>query len=422
MPKIIEVENLTKKFIISHELPERYNSLGDTINKKFKKIISANHSKNLNPTKEEFFALRDVSFSVNEGETIGIIGRNGAGKSTLLKILSRITEPSGGKISLGGRIASLLEVGTGFHPELTGRDNIYLNGSILGMSRNEIRSKFDEIVDFAGIEKFLDTPVKRYSSGMFVRLAFSVAAHLEPEILVVDEVLAVGDIEFQKKCLNKMKDLTGKSNRTVLFVSHNIGAIRSICQRGILLKDGILIADDNVEKVVQLYLENETGDGGKKDLSNIKRLPKYSPLPCIKTGWIESQEHGISNEIFMGHPFKICFEFEADREIYDPVPGIEIITNYGDGIANVTSRHLGIKFSDKKKGVVEFNFDNIPLMPGTYYITLQLYENVSSYVDIVYSALKLIIHPFNKYGGSTQLFMNGTLVALNPQKIDILTF
>ena len=201
----------------------------------------------------DFWALRDVSFDVQQGEVLGIIGRNGAGKSTLLKILSRITEPTAGRVTLRGRVASLLEVGTGFHPELTGRENIFLNGAILGMSRAEIRRKFDEIVAFAEVEQFLDTPVKRYSSGMYVRLAFAVAAHLEPEILVVDEVLAVGDAEFQKKCLGKMGEVA-KGGRTVLFVSHNMAAIRRLCSRVILLKNGRITQSGNVNQCIDTYL------------------------------------------------------------------------------------------------------------------------------------------------------------------------
>jgi len=203
--------------------------------------------------KEEFWALKDVSFTVNAGESIGIIGKNGAGKTTLLKILSRITRPTKGEITVRGRVASLLEVGTGFHPELTGRENVFFNGSILGMKRREIRKKFDEIVSFAGVEKFIDTPLKHYSSGMQLRLAFAVAAFLEAEILVVDEVLAVGDAEFQKKCLGKMEDVTKKEGRTVLFVSHNMGAVQNLCPRGILLDKGQLIFDGKVEKVVEYY-------------------------------------------------------------------------------------------------------------------------------------------------------------------------
>jgi lipopolysaccharide transport system ATP-binding protein len=202
---------------------------------------------------KSFWALEDVSFGVREGEVLGIIGRNGAGKSTLLKILSQITEPTGGEIRVRGRVASLLEVGTGFHPELTGRENVYLNGAILGMTRREIRAKFDEIVAFAEVEKFLDTPVKRYSSGMYVRLAFAVAAHLEPEILVVDEVLAVGDIQFQKKCMGKMEDV-GKEGRTVLFVSHNMSAVEALCSRAILLDHGHLLMDDSARNIVKHYV------------------------------------------------------------------------------------------------------------------------------------------------------------------------
>lgn len=210
---------------------------------------------------EEFWALKDVDFEIRRGEAVGVIGRNGAGKSTLLKVLSRITEPSSGRVAINGRVASLLEVGTGFHPELTGRENIYLNGAIIGMTRAEIRRKFDEIVDFAGVDKFLDTPVKRYSSGMYVRLAFAVAAHLEPEILIVDEVLAVGDAEFQKKCLGKMEDVAGQG-RTVLFVSHNLGAVQALCTRGILMKAGQSVLTAPIADVIDAYSGGFSGDAG----------------------------------------------------------------------------------------------------------------------------------------------------------------
>jgi lipopolysaccharide transport system ATP-binding protein len=235
---VIKVEGVSKKFVISHEAPERYTSLRDLMAHKAKSVIDRRRKPVT--TKEEFYALRDISFDIKAGDRVGIIGRNGAGKSTLLKILSRITEPTNGRITIRGRVASLLEVGTGFHPELTGRENIFLNGAILGMSRNEIRRKFDEIVAFAEVEKFLDTPVKRYSSGMYVRLAFAVAAHLEPEILVVDEVLAVGDAQFQKKCIGKMADVSNGQGRTVLFVSHNMQAVKQLCNKGILLNKGML--------------------------------------------------------------------------------------------------------------------------------------------------------------------------------------
>ncbi len=247
---MIKVENISKKYIIQSAGSEKYVSLGESISNIFKKNKSTN-------TQEEFWALRDIDFEVKQGDRVGIIGRNGAGKSTLLKILSRITEPTTGKITIKGRVSSLLEVGTGFHPELSGRENVYLNGAILGMSRIEIASKFDEIVSFAEIEKFIDTPVKRYSSGMYVRLAFAVAAHLEPEILIVDEVLAVGDAQFQKKCLGKMDDVSKKEGRTILFVSHNIGAVRALCNTGILLKSGRIKHQGNISETIDLYENSE---------------------------------------------------------------------------------------------------------------------------------------------------------------------
>jgi lipopolysaccharide transport system ATP-binding protein len=223
-------------------------------------------------SKEEFWALKDVSFEVKRGEVVGIIGRNGAGKSTLLKILSRITEPTEGRVTLRGRVASLLEVGTGFHPELTGRENIFLNGAILGMTKAEIKKKFDEIVAFAEVERFLDTPVKRYSSGMYVRLAFAVAAHLEPEILVVDEVLAVGDAEFQKKCLGKMKDVA-TGGRTVLFVSHNMLAVRSLCEKALVLNKGTKVAEGTANECIKAY-SNQKNDIKSNKWRTIKKNKK----------------------------------------------------------------------------------------------------------------------------------------------------
>jgi lipopolysaccharide transport system ATP-binding protein len=245
---VISVERLSKKYVIGHqEQRERYVALRDVVARTAKRFATS--AVNLargrpivaGDTTEEFWALKDVSFEVRRGDVIGIIGRNGAGKSTLLKILSRITEPSEGRVCITGRVASLLEVGTGFHPELTGRENIYLNGAILGMTRAEVKTKFDEIVAFANIQNFLDTPVKRYSSGMYVRLAFAVAAHLEPEILLVDEVLAVGDAEFQKKCLGKISEVS-RCGRTILFVSHNMGSIASLCKKALLLEGGRVAA------------------------------------------------------------------------------------------------------------------------------------------------------------------------------------
>ena len=259
---VIWVENLGKCYHIQHQAQrQRYTALRDVLADKTKSLarrlwsLTARtpHSALRTPHSEDFWALKDVSFEVKQGDVLGIIGRNGAGKSTLLKILSRITEPTEGRVRIKGRVASLLEVGTGFHPELTGRENIFLNGAILGMTREEIKRKFDEIVAFAEVEKFLDTPVKRYSSGMYVRLAFAVAAHLEPDLLIVDEVLAVGDAAFQKKCLGKMQDVS-KGGRTILFVSHNMGALKSLCTAAIELQAGRLTAKGETAKVVGNYL------------------------------------------------------------------------------------------------------------------------------------------------------------------------
>ncbi|TLD69258.1 ATP-binding cassette domain-containing protein [Phragmitibacter flavus] len=266
---VIKVENLSKKYLISHKNGRGSgdglrHAIQELIGSPFRRLragfqqsratgTSSHGHSQLSQGQEEFWALKDVSFEIKRGEVVGIIGRNGAGKSTLLKILSRITEPTSGRIGIKGRVASLLEVGTGFHPELTGRENIYLNGAILGMSRDEVKRKFDEIVDFSGVEKFLDTPVKRYSSGMYVRLAFAVAAHLEPEILIVDEVLAVGDAEFQKKCLGKMKDVAGHG-RTVLFVSHNMAAVNGLTTRAIALSSGTIQSSGKTKDVISDYL------------------------------------------------------------------------------------------------------------------------------------------------------------------------
>jgi lipopolysaccharide transport system ATP-binding protein len=277
---IIKVEGLGKKYTISHEKREGYTALRDVIGDKVKGLVKRKPSDFV--SKEDFWALKDVNFEVKRGEAVGIIGRNGAGKSTLLKILSRITEPTHGRIELNGRIASLLEVGTGFHPELTGRENIFLNGAVLGMTRTEIKRKFDEIVDFSGVETFLDTPVKRYSSGMYVRLAFAVAAHLEPEILVIDEVLAVGDAEFQKKCLGKMDDISKKEGRTVIFVSHQLGTLAQLCSHSILLNAGKILTQGKTSDVIYSYLHgNNYGNSYTADTKKVKDKICYISQQCI---------------------------------------------------------------------------------------------------------------------------------------------
>ncbi|MDH6100738.1 ABC transporter ATP-binding protein [Anabaenopsis sp. FSS-46] len=307
---VIRVENLGKKYIIGHQKQERYTALRDVITNKVKSIgrLLNPQAKNENPAFEEFWALKDVSFEIKQGDRVGIIGRNGAGKSTLLKVLSRITEPTTGSIKIKGRVASLLEVGTGFHPELTGRENIFLNGAILGMAKEEIKRKFDEIVAFAEVEKFLDTPVKRYSSGMYVRLAFAVAAHLEPEILIVDEVLAVGDAQFQKKCLGKMEDVASSEGRTVLFVSHNITAIQSLCNRVIWLNSGELIATGMPEEIISNYCSNSFSNKTAQSWDDPELAPgnEYIRLHYVK---VASEKDNGLDIINVSTPIQITFEY-----------------------------------------------------------------------------------------------------------------
>lgn len=270
MKDVIQAEKLSKKYILG-----RFAS-GD-LRSTLTNLFSTKEASDVQ--EKAFWALKEVSFKIYEGDVVGLIGKNGAGKSTLLKVLSKITEPTSGKAYLKGRVASLLEVGTGFHPELTGRENIFLNGAILGMKRSEIKRKFDEIVAFSGIEKFIDTPVKRYSSGMYVRLAFAVAAHLEAEIMFIDEVLAVGDIEFQKKCLGKMGDVA-KSGRTIIFVSHNMGAVNTLCNKGIFLKQGQIVAEGTVQEVSKLYFE-ELKTSSHFEITNTQELPNI-PYRILK--------------------------------------------------------------------------------------------------------------------------------------------
>ena len=315
---VIQVEGLGKKYLIGHESErERYLALRDvmarTAKNAWRKTADMVRGRDIvaGDTIEEFWALRDLNFEIKRGEVVGITGRNGAGKSTLLKILSRITEPSEGRAIIKGRVASLLEVGTGFHPELTGRENIFLNGAILGMTRAEIRRKFDEIVAFAEIEKFLDTPVKRYSSGMYVRLAFAVAAHLEPEILVIDEVLAVGDAEFQKKCLGKMSEVAG-GGRTVLFVSHNMATVNRLCQSCFLLDSGRIIASGDAATVTARYLVSDAGTSAMREWVDPKGRPGDDVAKLMRV-WVK-QNGSVSDTIDIRYPVEIGMTYEVLKD------------------------------------------------------------------------------------------------------------
>lgn len=365
----IKVENLGKSYLVGHNSAqaERYTALRDVIARNARNLarktqdMLAGRAIVQGDEVEEFWALKEVSFEIKRGETVGIIGRNGAGKSTLLKILSRITEPTKGRITIHGRVASLLEVGTGFHPELTGRENIFLNGAILGMGRKEIQRKFDEIVDFAEVEKFLDTPVKRYSSGMYVRLAFAVAAHMEPEILVVDEVLAVGDTQFQRKCLGKMEEV-GKNGRTVIFVSHNVLAIRQLCSKAILLESGTLTAFDSSQQITSLYSQKAISGISQRDLNE-----KISSLPIDATFSLESIQMSqmgqtAFNFVKNGDALEVCIQYQVKHN----VKGLRVFIDMQDDQGVVLFR----SFHDEDN-------DEVPAMaPGTYTSLVTIPANV----------------------------------------------
>ena len=371
MSTIIKIENLSKKYVIGHQRQERYSTLRDVMMHKIRGIgerlrhpLSPNREKT---DLEEFWALKDINLEIKQGDRVGIIGRNGAGKSTLLKILSRITEPTTGRIKIKGRVASLLEVGTGFHPELTGWENIFLNGAILGMSRVDIKKNFDEIVAFAEIEKFLDTPVKRYSSGMYVRLAFAVAAYLEPEILVVDEVLAVGDAQFQKKCLGKMEDVA-QEGRTVLFVSHNMATITALCNKGILLENGEVSCKNSTEKVVSYYMQQRADLLPNYHYINNEILQANKKADVYEACVLDSTGNP-SASILIDQPFSIRLIWRLNIAVPFLRCGIDIIDHMGIVIlSTMDTDTTGLHGKPRSPGIFRERVFSPPflLMPGSY--------------------------------------------------------
>jgi len=383
MSAIITVENLGKKYIIRRQKKERYLTLRDTIMRNLRRVsqfvlhpVSSNRKE---IDVEEFWALKDVFLKIKQGDRVGIIGRNGAGKSTLLKIFSRITHPNTGFIRIKGRVASLLEVGTGFHPELTGRENIYLNGAILGMTRREIVQKFDEIVDFSGVEKFIDTPVKRYSSGMKVRLAFSVAAHLETEIMLVDEVLAVGDADFQEKCLGKM-NAVAQEGRTVLFVSHNMGAIQSLTENCIYLEAGKVVQYDKTAKVVERYIQ----DILKQKKRPTDNLDSYRFDPFVKSSvrftriWVNDSTEELPI-VEMGSKFSIFFEVQVNKEIQGANLALNIKNMQGHLVVTFFSWDQKFLVSlSPGKHIIELEVDGLPLIPGQYLVNVGVNQSTVS--------------------------------------------
>lgn len=384
MSTVIKVDNLSKQYRLGtvgtgslvHDVNRLWHSVLGKEDPYLK--IGEENDRSSKGDSEYVWALRDINFEVQQGEVLGIIGRNGAGKSTLLKILSRTTSPTKGSIKIKGRVASLLEVGTGFHPELSGRENIFLNGAILGMTKREIKNKFDEIVDFAGVERYIDTPVKRYSSGMYVRLAFGVAAHLEPEILIVDEVLAVGDAEFQKKALGKMKDVSNKDGRTVLFVSHNMAAISQLCDKGILLTNGRIEYADEIENVLRVYFSKGISNNELPPVGQFRNYSlKESPVE-IKAIYIDGYSKQVP-EISIEDGIQVCIEVEVAR----PIKNANITLDFHNGEGAKTA--LAFSWDDHfylnlepgthliKAAINELNFT-----PNTYFISVGINQSDST--------------------------------------------
>ena len=361
----VSVRGLSKSYLIAHN-SNRPTTLREAIVERVKHPFGVNGQR-----RETFWALSDVDFDIRQGETVGIIGRNGAGKSTLLKILSRITYPTRGVLDIYGRVASLLEVGTGFHSELTGRENIALNGSILGMSRREIKNKFDEIVAFAEVEDFLDTPVKRYSSGMYVRLAFAVAAHLDPDILIVDEVLAVGDFAFQKKCLDKMQVVSG-AGRTVLFVSHNMATVVQLCSRALLFRRGGLALDSDAESVVQAYItEGQTEQEDILDFAVSRRPPGLNGRARIISARLNSEDKAGPWAISYGTPLSLEVQVVVERPISQLEFGIALCNASGAEFASPMSRDVMAPAAlEPGEYVFELALPTLKLSTGSYYLDL----------------------------------------------------
>ena len=386
MQPAVRVNGLSKQYRLGSQSSDGYPTLRDVIASAASaplraiRRLAGQEAEAPKPARH-FWALKDVSFEVEPGEAIGIIGRNGAGKSTLLKILSRVVEPTEGFCQLRGRLGSLLEVGTGFHPELTGRENVFLNGSILGMARREILRKFDEIVAFAEIEQFLDTPVKRYSSGMFVRLAFAVAAHLEPEILIVDEVLAVGDANFQRKCLGKMKDVAGHG-RTILFVSHDMAAMRRLCRRTILLEKGNVVASGLTEDVVPLYLGNETSlmrPGVTRDLTTASRACGSGDARFTSAVCYGSQN---GNPLVTGGPVRFEVEIHSEGQLTVDSLGIWLTDRSGLRLINADTISLGQKIVlEPGSNRVGLQIERLNLNPGTYGVNFWLARRPATVFD-----------------------------------------
>jgi lipopolysaccharide transport system ATP-binding protein len=388
---VIQVEGLSKRYTIGVKA-------ADTLRARFvEKMGRFRGGKSEHESESAFWALTDVSFEVGQGDVLGVVGRNGAGKSTLLKILSRIVEPTRGRVAIHGRVGSLLEVGTGFHPELTGRENVYLNGAILGMRRTEIDRRFDEIVEFSGVERFIDTPVKRYSSGMYVRLAFAVAAHLEPEILIIDEVLAVGDASFQKKCLGKMQDVAGQG-RTVLFVSHSMPAVMQLCTRCVMLEKGMLKYDSPTNEVIAHYLR----DSNESALSSLETRSDRTGTGLMRfTSYeVQNSQGNPVDSVQTGQDVIIAVNYQSDgtTNLSNVEFSIPILGKLDQNIVHLYSRIQGTEFGAiPSSGVVLCRIPRLPLLPGKY--TFNLYCSVNGEIaDWIQGAGIISVEPGDYFG------------------------
>jgi lipopolysaccharide transport system ATP-binding protein len=397
MPPAIRVENLSKSYRINHAAQRgAYRTIRESLMEGASSLVNRWRRDGSDGLTEEFWALKGVDFEVQPGEVVGVIGRNGAGKSTLLKVLSRITEPTEGRIRLRGRVGSLLEVGTGFHHELSGRENIYLNGAILGMSRREIARNFDGIVAFAEVDKFLDTPVKRYSSGMYVRLAFAVAAYLEPEILVVDEVLAVGDLSFQKKCLGKMREVAD-GGRTVLFVSHNMPTIIQLCPRVILMEKGRIARDGTAEDVVQSYYREGRMDQAElKDLVGVRRDLYVNRRAQFVSCRLATPDRTGPWSAPFGSPIRFEFRVKIERPIPTLEFGIALCNATGTEIASpMSSDSRKLSIVDTGEYSVTFSLPNLTLCTGTYILDLGIRSD-RGLEDYIREAIQIEVEPTGK--------------------------
>lgn len=396
----IKAENISKQYrlgeigtgTLSHDLNRFWSKVRGKDDPYLK--VGDSNDRSQKGTSQYVWSLKDIDLEIEQGDAVGIIGRNGAGKSTLLKLLSKVTKPTTGNFKVNGRIASLLEVGTGFNPEMTGRENIYLNGAILGMRKQEIKRKFDEIVGFSGVERYIDTPVKRYSSGMYVRLAFAVAAHLESEILIVDEVLAVGDAEFQKKCLGKMGDVSKGQGRTVLFVSHNLAAVKSLCNKGVYLKNGLLNFQGKIEDTINNYMMDNSGQIG---IPIIDRTDKIGNKKIeIRNVLFKNKNNTIVNELFSGETLKIEFHFEKmiGIDLKEMIVACGFSDNYENKIVSWISDEMENNFESALNGVFTLEIPNLNLRPNSYNFNYQIsYKSTSpnDFCDVLTNALSITI-------------------------------